>query len=125
MTGGSVGTDTGIAPVLPVSIPVGGAVGQYLGLRTNHTVVMLVIYILPPLVAALYGLRPLVLSLHKQPAVRIRHAPGHGAQLLLSPGQIFPGCIVSGLLLSSRRLIIVVVNGLPSTSLLVYVDFFH
>ena len=37
----------------------------------------------------LIGKLPLVFSLHKQAAVRIRHAPGHRAQLLLlPPGQL-------------------------------------
>jgi len=37
----------------------------------------------------LIGKLPLVFSLHKQTAVRIRHAPGHRAQLLLlPPGQL-------------------------------------
>ena len=60
MAGGTAGTDLGVAPVLPVSVPVGGAVGQHLELRTNHTVIVLVIHILPPLVATLHGLGPLI-----------------------------------------------------------------
>ena len=60
MAGGTVDTDVGITPVLPVSIPVRGTVGEYLVLRANHTVIVLVIYILPPLVAALHGLRALI-----------------------------------------------------------------
>jgi len=166
MTGGTVDTDAGIAPVLPVSIPVGSAVGQCLVLGAEYTVIVFVIHIFPPLVAALHGLRPLVgggqhtsifkylfadmrgfiggigndrlyfresrsytvihfikghavmyiarsnhgfqhkavlvtggmgligklplvLSLHKQAAVRVRYAPGHRSQLLLLPtGQL-------------------------------------
>lgn len=60
MTGGTVDTDVGIAPVLPVSIPVGSAVGQCLVLGAEYTVIVFVIHIFPPLVAALHGLRPLV-----------------------------------------------------------------
>ena len=60
MAGGTVDTDAGVTFVLPVSLPVGGAVGQYLVLRAEHAVIVLVIHILPPLVAAFHGLGPFV-----------------------------------------------------------------
>lgn len=60
MAGGTVDTDIRITPVLPVAIPVGGAVGQRLVLRAEHAVIVLVIYILPPFVATLHGLRTLI-----------------------------------------------------------------
>ena len=40
----TVYTDARITSVLPVSIPVGGTVGQHLVFRTEHTVVVLVIH---------------------------------------------------------------------------------
>src|SRR5699024_5659520 len=60
VAGRTVYTDARITSVLPVSIPVGGTVGQHLVFRTEHTVVVLVIHILPPLVPTLHGLRTLV-----------------------------------------------------------------
>ena len=60
MAGRLVDADAGIASVFPVSVSVGGAVGQHLVLWANHTVIVLVIHIFPPLVAALHGLGPLV-----------------------------------------------------------------
>ena len=60
MSGGTTGTDLWIAFVFPVTIPVGGAVIQYLVLRTDDTVEMFVIYILPPFVSALHSLGTLV-----------------------------------------------------------------
>ena len=60
MAGRTVDTDLRFAFVLPVSIPVGGAVGQNLILWTEHTVIIFVIYILLPLVAALHGLGTLI-----------------------------------------------------------------
>src|SRR5699024_9642296 len=60
MSGGTAGTDLRVASVFPVSVPVGGPVCQHLVFRAEHTVIMLVIHILPPLVAALQGLRTLI-----------------------------------------------------------------
>src|SRR5699024_12119296 len=57
----------------------------------------------------LIGKLPLVLSLDKQAAVRIGHAPLHGALLLLlPPGQLLPRGIVPALLSWCRRCIIVI-----------------
>ena len=65
MTCRTVDTDARITAVLPVSIPVGSAVGQSLVLGAEYTVIVFVIHIFPPFVAALHGLRPLVFSLYK------------------------------------------------------------
>ena len=53
MSGGTVGTYFWITFVFPVAIPVGSAVVQYLVLRADDTVEMLVIHILPPFMSAL------------------------------------------------------------------------
>ena len=53
MFGGTVATELWITLVFPVSIPVGGAVVQYLVFRADNTVEMLVIYIFPPFMSAL------------------------------------------------------------------------
>ena len=60
MAGGATGADLGAASVFPVSVPVGGAVRQGLEFRAEYTAIILVIYILPPFMAALPGLRPFV-----------------------------------------------------------------
>lgn len=60
VAGRTVDTDAGITSVLPVAVPVGGVVEQYLLLQTEHTVMVFIVHILPPLVTALHGLRPLV-----------------------------------------------------------------
>ena len=60
MTCRTVDTDARITAVLPVSIPVGSAVGQSLVLGAEYTVIVFVIHIFPPFVAAFHGLRPLV-----------------------------------------------------------------
>ena len=52
-SGKTVGTDPRVAPVFTVAVPVGGAVGQYLVLRANHTVIMRVIKVFPPFMPAL------------------------------------------------------------------------
>ena len=73
----------------------------------------------------LIGKLLLVLSLYKQTAVRIRHAPGHRTLLLLLPsGQLLLGGVVPVLLWRSRWLI-VVVKGLSSVGLPVCVYFVH
>ena len=60
MAGETAGTELGGAFIFPVSVPVGGAVNQGLEFQAEHTVMILVMYILPPLVAALPGLGPFV-----------------------------------------------------------------
>ena len=60
VSGGTVGTDFGIALVFPISVPVGGAIIQHLVFGANNTVKMLIVHIFPPFMAALHGLRPLV-----------------------------------------------------------------
>ena len=60
MPGWTFCTDLRITPVLPVPLPIGGSVGQNLVLRADDAVLMFIINILPPLVAALHGLRPFV-----------------------------------------------------------------
>ena len=60
MAGGTVDADFGVASVFPVSVPSGGAVGQGLEFWAEQTVIILIIYILPPFMATLPGLRPLV-----------------------------------------------------------------
>lgn len=57
---GATGTDSGGAPVFPVSIPVGRPVGQGLVFRADHAVVVFIINILPPFVPALHDLRTLI-----------------------------------------------------------------
>ena len=53
MSGRTVSTNLWITFVFPVAIPVGSAVVQYLVLRADDTVEMLVIHILPPFMSAL------------------------------------------------------------------------
>ena len=60
MAGRTVGSDLWITFILPVSVSVCGAVVQYLVLRTDNAVEMLVIHILPPFMSALHGLGTLV-----------------------------------------------------------------
>ena len=60
LSGGTICANLGIAFVFPVAVPVRGAVVQNLVFRADHTVIEFVIDILPPLVAALHRLRPLV-----------------------------------------------------------------
>ena len=60
VSGGTIGTDLWIAFILPVAISVSGAVVQHLVFRTNDTVEILVIHILPPFMSALLVLRSLV-----------------------------------------------------------------
>ena len=60
VSGGTIGTDLWIAFILPVAIPVGGALIQYLELRADNAVEVLIIHILPPFMSALHGLRSLI-----------------------------------------------------------------
>ena len=60
MSGRTVAADLWITFILPVTFPVGGAVIQYLELRTDDAIKVLIVYILPPLVSALHGLRSLI-----------------------------------------------------------------
>ena len=60
MPGGTVAADLWIAFIFPVSIPVGGAVVQYLIFRTDDAVEMLVIYVLPPFMSAFHCLGTLI-----------------------------------------------------------------
>lgn len=53
---GAKGADLGVASLLQVTLAVGGAVRQCLVLWANHTVIVLVIYVLPPFLSALHGL---------------------------------------------------------------------
>ena len=48
MPGGTLGTDFWVAAVLPVSIPVGGTVGENLVFRADHTVIIFIINVSPP-----------------------------------------------------------------------------
>ena len=71
------------------------------------------------------GKLPLVVSLYKQATVWIGYAPGHRTQLLLlPPGQLLLGGIVSGLLCRSRWLVIIV-KGFLAMDLPVCVYLFH
>ena len=56
----AVDIDLRVAPVLPVSIPFGRAVEQRLVLWAHHTIVVLVINILRPLMPPFHGPRPLI-----------------------------------------------------------------
>ena len=60
MSGRTVTTNLWITSILPVAILVGGAVIQYLEFRADDAVEVLIIYILPPFMSALHGLRSLV-----------------------------------------------------------------
>ena len=73
----------------------------------------------------LIGKLPLVVSLHKQAAVRVGHALCHRAFLLFfPPGQFLLGGVVPALLGWRRRLVIIV-KGLLSVGLPVCVYLFH
>src|SRR5699024_7291296 len=73
----------------------------------------------------LIGKLPLVLSLHKQAAVRVCYALGHRTLLfLLPPGQLLLRGVVSGLLCWSRWFVIVI-KGLLSMALPVCIYLFH
>ena len=48
MPGGALGTDFWVAVVFPVSIPVGGMVGENLVFRADYTVEIFIIDVRPP-----------------------------------------------------------------------------
>ena len=60
LSGGTICANLGIAFVFPVAVPVCCRIFEELVFRADHTVIEFVIDILPPLVAALHRLRPLV-----------------------------------------------------------------
>ena len=56
LSAGTVGTDLWIAFVFPVAISVGCTVVQYLVFWADDTVIVFIVYVFPPFVAALHGL---------------------------------------------------------------------
>ena len=60
LSGRAIGADLWVALVFPVTIPVRGAVFQYLVFGANDAVVELIIDVFPPLVSTLHRLRALI-----------------------------------------------------------------